>query len=59
VNRGQLEAWLRNPPGEKAMAAEDQRGMPNLGLTENQIDDLVEYLLSTADGPVWTGPRND
>jgi cytochrome c oxidase subunit 2 len=59
VNRGQLEAWLRNAPEEKAMAAEDGRGMPALGLTENQIDDLVEYLLSTADGPVWTGPRND
>ncbi|QGG96726.1 cytochrome c oxidase subunit II [Actinomarinicola tropica] len=59
VNRGQLEAWLRNPPAEKPMAPEDQRGMPNLNLTENQIDDLVEYLLSTADRPVWTGPRND
>ncbi|MBK5221706.1 MAG: cytochrome c oxidase subunit II [Acidimicrobiia bacterium] len=59
VNRGQLEAWLRNPAAEKAMAPDDERGMPNLGLTENQIDDLVEYLLSTADGPVWTGPRND
>ena len=34
--------------------------MPALGLTESQIDDLVEYLLSTSpDGPVWTGPRND
>lgn len=59
VDRGQLEAWLRDPPGEKAMAPDDERGMPNLGLTENQIDDLVEYLLSTADGPVWTGPRNE
>ena len=59
VDRGQLEAWLRNPPGEKAMAPTDQRGMPNLNLNENQIDDLVEYLLSTADGPTWTGPRND
>jgi cytochrome c oxidase subunit 2 len=59
VDTGQLEAWLRNPPGEKAMAPEHQRGMANLGLTENQIDDLVAYLLSTADGPVWTGPRND
>ncbi|MDZ7677467.1 MAG: cytochrome c oxidase subunit II [Acidimicrobiales bacterium] len=60
VNRGQLEAWLRNPPAEKAMAPGDNRGMPNLGLTEPQIDDLVDYLLSTSpDGPVWTGPRND
>lgn len=59
VERNQLEAWLRNPPGEKAMYPDGRRGMPNLGLNENQIDDLVEYLLSTADGPVWTGPRND
>ncbi len=60
VNRGQLEAWLRNPPGEKPMYPEGDRGMPNLGLTEPQINDLVEYLLSTSpDGPVWTGPRND
>jgi cytochrome c oxidase subunit II len=60
VNRGQLEAWLRNPPAEKPMFADGNRGMPNLGLTEPQIDDLVEYLLSTSpDGPVWTGPRND
>ena len=60
VRRGQLAAWLRNPPGEKAMYPEGDRGMPNLGLTESQIDDLIEYLLSTSpDGPVWTGPRND
>jgi cytochrome c oxidase subunit II len=60
VNRGQLEAWLRNAPAEKPMAPNDGRGMPNLGLTESQIDDLVEYLLSTSpEGPVWTGPRTD
>jgi len=59
VNRGQLEAWIRNAPAEKPAYAQGQRGMPALGLTEAQIDDVVEYLLSTADGPVWTGPRND
>jgi cytochrome c oxidase subunit II len=60
VNRGQLEAWLRNPPAEKPMAPQDGRGMPNLGLSETQIDDLVDYLLATSpEGPVWTGPRND
>lgn len=59
VRRGQLEAWLRDPVAEKPMAPDEGRGMPNLGLTEPQIDDLVDYLLSTADGPVWTGPRND
>jgi cytochrome c oxidase subunit 2 len=50
-NRVQLEAWLRDPPGEKPMYADPvtlngalPRGMPNLGLTEAQIDQLVAYL---------------
>lgn len=52
LERNQLEAWLRDPPGEKAMAPtptrgnEFGRGMPNLGLTEAQIDSLVEYLIT-------------
>src|SRR5690606_25216490 len=28
-----LEAWLRNPPALKAMAPDQQRGMPDLGLS--------------------------
>jgi cytochrome c oxidase subunit 2 len=44
VNRNQLEAWLRNPPGLLPMAPNDQRGMPNLGLSEADIDKLVGYL---------------
>lgn len=49
-NRNQLEAWLRNPPEEKPMAPDPTqytsvgRGMPNLNLTEEQIDQLVAYL---------------
>lgn len=48
-NRNDLEAWLRNSPAEKAMypgdaPAPDSRGMPNLNLTEDQIDDLVTFL---------------
>ena len=50
-NRVQLEAWLRNPPGEKPMYADTEtlngalpRGMPNLQLGEEQIDQLVAYL---------------
>jgi cytochrome c oxidase subunit 2 len=46
LERNQLEAWLRNPPGEKPMAADDNRGMPNLGLSEADIDSLVAYLTS-------------
>lgn len=47
INRGQLEAWLRDPPSEKPMYIPEEgllRGMPDLGLSEDQIDALVEYL---------------
>jgi cytochrome c oxidase subunit 2 len=53
LNRVELEAWLRDPPGVFPMyvdptqlAATDgkYRGMPNLNLTEDQIDQLVTYL---------------
>jgi cytochrome c oxidase subunit II len=50
LDRANLEAWLRNPPARKAMAPEPipgrtgTRGMPNLQLTEDQIDLLVTYL---------------
>jgi cytochrome c oxidase subunit 2 len=51
VNRPQLEAWLRNPPKEKDAYAVGQRGMPNLNLSEDQINDLVEYLLTLGEKP--------
>jgi cytochrome c oxidase subunit II len=38
-----LEAWIRDPSAEKPMAPID-RGMPTLGLSEEQIDQLVAYL---------------
>jgi cytochrome c oxidase subunit 2 len=38
-DREQLEAWLRNPQAEKAGSQ-----MPNLGLSDDQIDALTEYL---------------
>jgi cytochrome c oxidase subunit 2 len=44
LNRADLIAWLRNPPGVKPMAADDGRGMPNLELTDEQITALVAYL---------------
>lgn len=52
LDRGALEAWLRNPPAEKAMQAEEvpgrspRRGMPDLQLTEEQIDQLIAYLVT-------------
>jgi mono/diheme cytochrome c family protein len=58
LNTGQLEAWLRNPPAEKAMyvpAEGTPRGMPDLGLSEAEIDEIVDYLGTLqpegADGP--------
>jgi mono/diheme cytochrome c family protein len=45
-----MERWLRNPEEVKPMAPEEVpgrtgiRGMPNLNLTEEQIDQLVAYL---------------
>ncbi|CAN5838349.1 cytochrome c oxidase subunit II [soil metagenome] len=44
LNRPDLEAWLRNPPAMKPAAADQERGMPNLGLSEEQINQLVAYL---------------
>ena len=52
LNRADLEAWLRDPPGEKPMHApalpepggEKIRGMPNFNLQEEQIDQLVAFL---------------
>ena len=55
-NRAGLEAWLRNPPALKPMytdltEGEEYRGMPDLGLTEEEIDDLVDYLVTLGDPP--------
>ena len=44
LNRAALEAWLKDPPGEKPMYPQGSRGMPNLNLTDEQIDALVAYL---------------
>jgi cytochrome c oxidase subunit II len=54
-NRAGVEAWLRNPPALKPMytdltEGEEYRGMPDLDLSEDQIDDLVDYL-ATLGGP--------
>ena len=49
LNRADLERWVRNAPAMKPMYVEENeqgqvRGMPALGLTEAQIDDVVAYL---------------
>ena len=52
LNRPALEAWLRDPPGVLPMAPEGARGMPNLALTEDEIDELVAYLSTLGPGPL-------
>ncbi len=51
LNRPQLEAWLRNAPAEKPAYAEGRRGMPAMGLSESQIDDVVAYLQTLGTSP--------
>jgi hypothetical protein len=41
-----IRSWLRNPAEIKAMNPDNNQGMPNLGLTEQQIDQLTAYLLT-------------
>jgi cytochrome c oxidase subunit 2 len=54
LNAVDLREWLRNAPAKKPMYADPAklnttggkyRGMPNLNLTDDQIDGLVAYLL--------------
>jgi cytochrome c oxidase subunit 2 len=54
LNQKDLREWLRNAPEKKPMYADPTkladtggkyRGMPALGLTEDQINALVAYLL--------------
>ena len=51
LNRPQLEAWLRNAPAEKPAYAEGRRGMPALGLSEIEIDNVVAYLQTLGSSP--------
>jgi cytochrome c oxidase subunit II len=54
LNSIDLREWLRNAPAKKPMYAEPTeleatdglvRGMPNLALSEDQIDQIIAYLL--------------
>jgi cytochrome c oxidase subunit 2 len=54
LNGVELREWLRNAPAKKPMYADPEkleetdglyRGMPYLALSEDQIDELVAYLL--------------
>jgi cytochrome c oxidase subunit 2 len=54
LNEVELREWLRNAPEKKAMYTDPEqlgetnglpRGMPYLALSEDQIDQLIAYLL--------------
>ncbi len=53
-NEAELREWIRNAPAKKPMYSSEAdkvqnggkyRGMPNLNLTDNQIDEIIAYLL--------------
>ncbi len=45
VNRDQLEAWVRNAPGEKPARNENLQGMPSFaGLSPEDLNAIVDYL---------------
>ena len=44
LNDRNLRRWLRDPPAMKPMAPDNGQGMPNLGLTEGEITQLIAYL---------------
>ena len=46
ANVNNLKRWLRNPEDIKPMNPDNDQGMPNLGLSEQQIDELVAYLVT-------------
>jgi cytochrome c oxidase subunit 2 len=43
-NDGNLSNWLTNPSAMKPMAPDQNRGMPNLHLSQDQINKLVAFL---------------
>jgi mono/diheme cytochrome c family protein len=55
-NRNQLKAWLRDPPAELPMAPNEGRGMPNLHLSDSEIDQLVQYLQTLGPYPQGVTP---
>ncbi|MGH9198367.1 MAG: cytochrome c oxidase subunit II, partial [Acidimicrobiia bacterium] len=44
LNRENLVRWLRDPPAMKPMLPDKGLGMPNLNLSEEEIEALVAYL---------------
>lgn len=45
-NTNNIKRWLRNPEAIKPMNPDNNQGMPNLQLSEEQIDQLTAYLIT-------------
>lgn len=45
-NESELRNWLRDPAAKKPQRPDNRQGMPNLALTEDEIDKLVAYLVT-------------
>ena len=43
-NQENLRRWLLDPPKEKPMDPDSNLGMPNLGLTDDEVTKLIAYL---------------
>jgi cytochrome c oxidase subunit II len=52
LNRPDLEQWLRDPDSLVPQNADNEQGMPTLGLSEQEIDQLVAFLQTLGEGPV-------
>lgn len=46
LNRGQLEHWIVNAPEVKANAADELRGMPARALSDDEVDQVVAFLMT-------------
>ena len=44
LNEANLRRWLRDPPAMKPMDPDNGMGMPNLGLSDAEITQLIAYL---------------
>jgi cytochrome c oxidase subunit 2 len=44
LNRPDLEQWIRNPDSLVPQHPDNEQGMPDLGLTEREIDQVVAFL---------------
>jgi cytochrome c oxidase subunit 2 len=51
LNRPALEQWLRNPDSLVPQDPDNEQGMPDLGLSETEIDQLVAFLSTLGEPP--------